>query len=124
MRMRRWLLAVVMVVGCGGNKSGAGSSGEVVTADAAAKACISALACGLPLGMVSADAFGVTGCAFGVRFVNAAPEATSEHIGPSEVDCMARAGSDCSAVASCLNGGKGAAPCKQSSGCDGTVILS
>lgn len=130
--LRRWVLVtrpvfvvLAVVAGCGSHAAG-GSGGTVtpIMQDVAARACIIAHACGLPLGMVTAEEVGVTGCSVGVMFLNAAPEATSEHIGPSEVDCIAKAGSDCDAVASCLNGGKGAQPCKQSSGCDGSVILS
>jgi hypothetical protein len=123
--MRRLVTLWLFVAGCGSHAAGGtGGTAAPITQDVAARACIIAHACGLPLGMVTAEEVGVTGCSVGVMFLNDAPEATSEHIGPSEVDCIAKAGSDCDAVASCLNDGKGAQPCKQSSGCDGSVILS
>ena len=123
--MRSWLVPILIITGCGSHTTSGsgGGSGEKVTPDVAAKACVIAHACGLPLGMLTNEEVGVTGCAFGVMFVNEAVEATSEHLGPSEVDCIAKAGNDCDAVKSCLNGGKGIQPCKQSGGCDGSVII-
>jgi hypothetical protein len=120
------LLVLLAIAGCGssgtGGGGGSGGSAEVVTTDAATRACVAAVACGLTLVPLSYESVGVTGCASGVMWLNEPSYAAAYRIGPHEVNCIAGAGSSCDAVKSCVNGGHGAQACKLPGGCDGSII--
>ena len=104
--MRKLGLLVLLVAGCGSNS---------VTQQAGAAACITASACGIIAG-------GVSVCSQYVVSVNDPAVAAGAHISPSEVNCLASAGSDCTAAKKCLSGGTTPATCSgNATSCNGNT---
>lgn len=100
------LFVLVLVAGCG-------NSG--VTQQSGAAACLTASACGIYVG-------GVSGCTQVVALVNDPVGEASVHLSPGEVNCIANAGSDCTAAKKCLAGGQVPAVCTGASeSCSGTT---
>ncbi|MCA1664021.1 MAG: hypothetical protein LC659_07105, partial [Myxococcales bacterium] len=104
--MRKLGLLVLLVAGCGNHS---------ITQQSGAAACITASACGIIAG-------GVSICSQFVVSVNDPAVATSFHISPSEVLCLASAGSDCTAARRCLSGGSMPATCSgNAKSCNGNT---
>jgi hypothetical protein len=89
------LLVVAVVGGCGSS---------TVTQQSGAAACITASGCGILPG-------GISACTQTVVLVNDPAVAATAHLSPSEVNCIAAAGSDCAAAKKCLAGGSTPATC-------------
>ena len=93
--MKKIGLLLVLVAGCGNSS---------VTQATGAAACITASACGILAG-------GISVCTQLIAFVNDPNQASRAHLSPSEVNCIASAGHDCSAAKRCLAGGQTPAVC-------------
>lgn len=98
--MKRWVLGLLVVAAGCGNKG--------VTTQSGAAACITASACGLFTG-------GISQCTQFIALVNDPQTAAAAHLSASEVNCIASAGSDCTAARKCLGGGNTPAVCSGSS---------
>jgi len=92
--MKKLGLLLVLVAGCGNG----------VSLQSGAQACITAAACGIVTG-------GVSACTQVVGLVNDGSVAASAHFGPSEVNCIASAGSNCANAKKCIAGGQTPATC-------------
>jgi hypothetical protein len=104
--MRKLGLLILLVAGCGNNS---------VTQQSGAAACITASACGVIAG-------GASSCTQFIAYVNNGEIASRAHISPSQVNCIAAAGSDCIAAKKCLAGNQTPAVCSGSSeSCVGNV---
>ena len=104
--MRKLGLLLLLVAGCGNGN---------VTAQSGAAACITAAACGIVTG-------GVSFCTQYVITVNDPAVATAAHFSPSEVNCIASAGSNCAAAKKCLGGGNTPATCSgNAQSCNGNT---
>src|SRR5262245_59802960 len=103
--------AFVVVVGCGGG--GRGGPGTVTPATTAL-ACVTATACGIVETNVSV-------CTRLLGFVNDPEWAVGVLFSPSDVNCLARAGSDCAAAKRCLVSANVPSPSCTAS-CSGTLL--
>jgi hypothetical protein len=104
--MRKLSLLVLLVAGCGNSS---------VTQESGAAACVTAAACNIIAG-------GVSACTEIIAFVNDPDSASRAHISPSEVNCIANAGHDCVAAKKCFAGGQTPALCSgNSESCVGNV---
>src|SRR5262245_17488052 len=110
--MRSWALVVLVAA------AGCGSPG--VTGESGAAACITASACGIIPG-------GISACTQLIAYVND-PEIAGNALFPlnaREVNCIGAAGADCDAARRCLNEGKTPSPCAGSStSCMGNTLPS
>jgi hypothetical protein len=82
----------------------AGCGNSTVTTQSGTAACVTAAACNIIPG-------GVVGCANAVALINDNSVAAAAKIGPSQVNCIAAAGSDCAAAKKCLANGATPATC-------------
>ena len=99
-------ILVVAAGSCGSNK---------ITQQTGAAACITATACGIIIG-------GVSACTNAVANINDPDVQAAIHISPSEVTCIAGAGNNCTKAKECLAGDMPPATCTGSStSCNGTV---
>ncbi len=92
--MKKLGLLLFLVAGCGNS----------VSLQSGAQACITAAACGIVTG-------GVSACTQVVGLVNDDSVAASAHISASEVNCIASAGSNCATAKKCIAGGNTPATC-------------
>jgi hypothetical protein len=105
--MKRLSLALaLLVIGCGDGK---------VTQQSGAAACLTASACGIIDG-------GVSACTQVIAFINDPALAGAAKVSAAEVNCIANAGSDCAAARKCLANGMTPAACSGvSESCAGNV---
>ncbi|MGZ3406501.1 MAG: hypothetical protein ACXVAN_08680 [Polyangia bacterium] len=100
------LVLVAAVVGCGSS---------TVTQQSGAAACITASGCGIIVG-------GISNCTQYVVLVNDPAVAAAAHLSPSQVNCIAAAGSDCAKAKQCLANGMTPATCSGNArSCTGNV---
>ncbi|MDB4971420.1 MAG: uncharacterized protein JWN44_7109 [Myxococcales bacterium] len=100
------LIVLVLVAGCG-------NSG--VTQQSGAAACLTASACGI--------GGGISACTQAVSLINEPAGAAAAHLSPDQVNCIAGAGSDCTAAKRCLAGGQTPAVCTgNSQSCQGNTF--
>lgn len=106
--MKRLFIALALVAaGCGDGK---------VTTESGAAACLTASACGITDG-------GVSACTAIVSQVNNPELAALVHLGPAEVNCIAKAGHNCAAAKKCMAKGMTPDPCVgDGRSCDGTTL--
>jgi hypothetical protein len=97
------MLLALTVAGCGGGK---------VTLTSGAEACVTATACGIAFQSFAGFNFtGVSACTQLADLVNNKEFAGAVKIGPTEVNCLAAAGKDCTKARACLNGGQNVNAC-------------
>src|SRR6267142_2262073 len=96
--------ALVLVAGCGNS---------TVTQQSGAAACLTASGCGILIG-------GISACTQFISLINEPNGAASAHLSPEQVNCIASAGSDCTAAKKCIAGGQTPAVCSgNSDSCQG-----
>lgn len=89
------LLLLCVAAGCGSS---------TVTQQSGAAACLTASGCGILTG-------GISACTQVIAFINDPSVASSAHLSPSEVNCIANAGSNCAEAKKCLAGGMTPSTC-------------
>jgi hypothetical protein len=100
----------------------AGCGNDSVTPQSVAAACITASACGIPL---YSGPSGVSTCVEIISHINNPENALGLRLSPSQVDCVANAGSDCAAAKRCLAGGHTPRACPTvRESCDGNTWTS
>jgi hypothetical protein len=89
------LAVLVLVAGCGNS---------TVTQQSGAAACLTASGCGILIG-------GISACTQFISLINEPQGANAAHLSTDQVNCIASAGSDCTAAKKCLGGGSTPAVC-------------
>ena len=99
MKKLGFAVLVLAVVGCGNS---------TVTQQSGAAACLTASGCGILIG-------GISACTQFISLINEPNGAAAAHLSPEQVNCIASAGSDCTAAKKCLAGGSTPAVCSGTS---------
>src|SRR5438874_7433135 len=95
MKKLGFAVLVLAVVGCGNS---------TVTQQSGAAACLTASGCGIIAG-------GISACTQFISLINEPVGATAAHLSADQVNCIANAGSDCTAAKKCLGNNSTPAVC-------------